>query len=148
MNYTNNELNKIEFLLTSDKNIICQRIFNVKDYNPKAKNSIELYDYVKEMCYMISEDLKNKNADYMMENKKMFDSLDYVDETVKDTNGFLLQLKMNEITFHERIFPNLYHPKVRVDIRGYLKGFLDDLTDILSLRKPTTTFLNYSLLTR
>ena len=36
-----NDVTKLEFLMMVNDNIIVQRFFNVRDYNPKAKNSIE-----------------------------------------------------------------------------------------------------------
>ena len=54
------EQNKFEFLLTLDGNIICQRFFNVRDYNPRARRSMDLHEEVKIICYEISEDLKNQ----------------------------------------------------------------------------------------
>ena len=38
---------KLEFLVKLNDNIVVQRFFNVKGYNPKAKNSIEFYDFIK-----------------------------------------------------------------------------------------------------
>jgi hypothetical protein len=40
---------KLEFLMTVNNNIIVQRFFNVRDFNPDAKNSIELYQYIKDL---------------------------------------------------------------------------------------------------
>jgi hypothetical protein len=37
---------KMEFLLTLNDNIVVQRFFNVRGYNPKAKNSVELYNFI------------------------------------------------------------------------------------------------------
>ena len=37
---------KMEFLLTLNDNIVVQRFFNVRGYNPKAKNSVDLYDFI------------------------------------------------------------------------------------------------------
>jgi hypothetical protein len=41
---------KFEFLLKINNNIICQRYFNVKDYNPKARRSMDMHEYVKNIC--------------------------------------------------------------------------------------------------
>ena len=41
MKEQNVDLTKLEFLMTVNDNFIVQRYFNVKDYNPKAKNSGE-----------------------------------------------------------------------------------------------------------
>ena len=37
------DITKMEFLLTLNENIVVQRYFNVKGYNPDAKSSIEFY---------------------------------------------------------------------------------------------------------
>ena len=47
---SNNEATKLEFLLTLSGNIIVQRFFNVKGYNPNVRRSIELHDDVKKIC--------------------------------------------------------------------------------------------------
>ena len=39
---------KMEFLITLNNNIVIQRYFNVRDYNPQARSSMELYQYLKE----------------------------------------------------------------------------------------------------
>ena len=141
----NNEANNFEFLLTLGNNIVCQRYFPVKNYNPKAKNSIELYEYMKYMCNYISEDLKNKNADYMIENKNLFENVEYVEDN-KTPQYYLLDLKLNGKSFNQRIFQsNLYHPKVRLDVRDYVKNFISDLTWILSDKKCNTKYLNQTL---
>ena len=38
------DITKFEFLLTIDDNIICQRYFNVRNYNPKTRDSIDVHD--------------------------------------------------------------------------------------------------------
>ncbi len=143
------DLTKFEFLLTLEKNIVCQRFFNVPNYNPKARRSLDLYYYVKNICEDISQDLKIKSSDYLCENQNFFLSSDYVDEiSDKDKESFLLQIKFGDEVFIERIFPaHYFHPKVRytVDIRPRLKKILGNLTDILSSRDLETTYLNYQL---
>jgi len=37
---------KMEFLITLNNNIVIQRYFNVRGYNPTARVSVDLYDYV------------------------------------------------------------------------------------------------------
>lgn len=143
------DLTKFEFLLTLEKNIVCQRFFNVSNYNPRARRSLDLYYYVKNICEDISQDLKIKSSDYLCENQNFFLSSDYVDEiSDKDKESFLLQIKFGDEVFIERIFPaHYFHPKVRytVDIRPRLKKILGNLTDILSSRELETTYLNYQL---
>jgi hypothetical protein len=142
-------ITKFEFILTLEKNIVCQRFFNVMEHNPKSRRSLDLYDYVKNICQEISEDLKTKTSDYLCENQNFFLSSDYVEENSdKDKEQFLLQLKLGEDVFIERVFPaHYFHPKVRytVDIRPKLKRMLGNLTDILSSEELETTYLNYQL---
>ena len=39
------DVTKVEFLLTCNENIVVQRYFNVRGYNKKAHKSEEFYDY-------------------------------------------------------------------------------------------------------
>lgn len=149
MNINIQDQNKFEFLLTLDGNIICQRYFNVKDYNPKTRRSLNLHEEVKIICSEISEDLKIKSSDYLTENQAFFTNSEFVEDAKElDEQYFLLQLKQGDDVFIERIFAaHYYHPKVRyaVDIRPRLKQILADLTEVLSLRDPETTYLQYEL---
>lgn len=143
---------KFDFLLSLENNIVCQRCFNVMDYNPNARRSMELYGIVKNICEDISYDLKNKTLDYLIDNQVLFESPDYVEETnEKNNDNFLLQIKLGDDIITERVFPShYYHPKVRytVDIRPKLKRILNDLTYILSSENDElqTKYLNYNLL--
>jgi hypothetical protein len=145
----NDEMQKFEFLLTLDGNIICQRYFFVKDHNPRAKKSMDLHYEVKNICDEISHDLKIKSSDYLSENLHFFTNNDFVeDPKERDEQYFLLQIKQFDEVFIERIFPaHYYHPKVRyaVDIRPMLKTVLNNLTEILSDKNPETTYLQYEL---
>lgn len=143
------EITKFEFLLTLDGNIVCQRFFNVKNHNPKARRSMDLHYYVKEISEEISEDLKTKTSDYLCENQNYFLNLESVeDDEENKKEEFLIEIKLNDDVFISRIFPAyFYHPKVRytVDIRPKLKKILSDLTDILSYKNLETKYLNYQL---
>ena len=143
------DITKFEFLLTLEGNIICQRFFNVKDHVEQSRRSMDLHYYIKNICEDIAEDLKIKSSDYLCENQNYFLSSDYVEDmNEKDREHFLLEIKLNEDVFIQRIFPAYYyHPKVRytVDIRPKLKRILSDLTDILSSEDLETTYLHYEL---
>ncbi len=143
------EQNKFEFLLTLDGNIICQRFFNVRDYNPRARKSMNLHYEVKNICEEISEDLKIKSSEYLIENQGFFMNNDVVEDPKEaEEQYFLLQIKQGDDVFIQRIFAaHYYHPKVRyaVDIRPKLRRILADLTDALSVDYPETTYLQYEL---
>jgi hypothetical protein len=146
---TNQDATKFEFLLTLGKNIVCQRFFNVREHNPQARRSMDLHEYVKDICKEISHDLKIKTLDYLTENQDNSYGLKAATLSENDEKEyFLLVLKLGEDVFIQRMFDsNIYHPKVRytVDIRPNLKKYLSDLTDILSSVELETTYLNYQL---
>ena len=149
MSSNQDNITKFEFLLSLEGHIVCQRYFNVRDHVGQARRSMDLHYYVKNICEEISEDLKIKSSDYLCENQNYFLSSDYVeDSNEKDREHFLLEIKLGDDVFIQRIFAAYYyHPKVRytVDIRPKLKRILSDLTDILSSYDLETSYLQYEL---
>ena len=147
----NQQKTKFEFLLTLDNNIVCQRFFKVEDHNPLARTSLNLHEYVKNICNKISDELKIKSSNYLCENQNfLFHSENVEDEQDKKNEFFLLEIKVNDDVFIQRIFPaHYYHPKVRytVDIRPRINTILSDLTEILSLpsEELETKYLQYEL---
>ena len=143
------DITKFEFILTLEGNIICQRYFNVKDHVPQARRSMDLHYYLKNICDEISEDLKIKSSNYLCENQNFILNTESVEDSSEERKEhFLLEIKLNDDVFIQRIFPAYYyHPKVRytVDIRPKLKMILSDLTDILSSEDLETTYLHYEL---
>jgi hypothetical protein len=141
----NQDITKFEFLLTLEKNIVIQRFFSVPNYNPASKNSIDLYVCVTLICQEISEDLKLKTLDYMNSNPNLFFDFKWPEDKEE---YFLLKIKLGDEVFISRIFPaHIYHPKVRyaVDIRPKVRKILSDLTNVLSSRKLTKSYLQYEL---
>lgn len=141
---------KMEFLLTLNDNIVVQRFFNVRGYNPKAKNSIELYELVTRIKDELQYHLKMKTVIYMMDNK---DAITH-DPSIMNTSYtdgpevFNLYIKVGDTTICHRIFDGkLYPPKVRytVDVRPFLKETLRDLTDIFSDKKLSYNYLELDL---
>jgi hypothetical protein len=139
------ESTKMGFLLTLNGNIVVQRFFNVRGYNPNSKNSSELYSYVKSLQDELEYYLKMKTVIYM---------LDYQDSIVNDpavmdtsfTDGpedFNIFIKLGEQTICHRVFNGkLFPPKVRytVDVRPIIKDVLKSLTDIFSDKKLSFNF--------
>jgi hypothetical protein len=141
---------KMEFLLTLNDNIVVQRFFNVRGFNPKAKNSVDLYEYIKALKEELQYYLKMKTVVYMMDNR---DSISY-DPKVMDTSFtdgpeiFNLFVKVGEQTICHRQFDGkLFPPKVRytVDVRPFLKDVLRELTDIFSNNKLSYQYLDFDL---
>jgi hypothetical protein len=89
------DVTKFEFLLTLEGNIICQRFFNVKNHNPKSKKSLDIHDYVKDICEEISHDLKIKTLDYLTENQDNSYGLKAAAPSENDEKEyFLLEIKL------------------------------------------------------
>ena len=144
------EFVKLEFLMTLNDNIVVQRFFNVKGYNPKAKSSLELYDYMKEVVETLHYDLKMKTVIYMIDNREAIMHDPSVMETsfTEGPEVFNIYLRIGDQTIcHRQFNGKLYPPKVRytVDVRPYLKEILKTLTDILSDTKLTFEYLEYEL---
>ena len=144
------DITKLELLLTLNDNIVVQRFFNVKGFNPKAKNSVELYEFLKDVSDTLKYDLKMKTTVYMLDNK---DAIMY-DPAVMETSFtdgpeiFNIFIKLGEQTICHRIFDGkMFPPKIRytVDVRPYLKDLLKGLTDIFSAQKLYFKYLGYDL---
>ena len=141
---------KMEFLLTLNDNIVVQRFFNVRGYNPKAKNSVELYETVSQIKDQLQYHLKMKTVIYMMDNQ---DAITH-DPSIMNTSYtegpevFNLYIKVGDTTICHRIFDGkFFPPKVRytVDVRPFLKDILRELTDIFSTTKLTYEYLEFDL---
>lgn len=143
------ESTKFEFLLTLEGNIVVQRFFFVKDYNPNVKKSLDLHDCVTNICEDICDDLKKKTFEYLTDNQNFFQFAEGVDEDKDGSKeNFLVEIKQGNDVFIQRLFPAyVYHPKVRytVDIRPKIKTILASLTDTLSVTEPDTKYLKYEL---
>jgi hypothetical protein len=141
---------KMEFLLTLNDNIVVQRFFNVRGFNPKAKNSLELYEFMKSLKEELQYYLKMKTVIYMMDNRNAIES----DASIMNTSFtdgpevFNLFVKVGEQTICHRIFDGkLFPPKVRytVDVRPFLKDVLRELTEIFSNNRLTYEYLDFDL---
>lgn len=144
------ESTKLEFLMMVNDNIIVQRFFNIREYNPKAKNSIDLYDLLNDFKYDLEYQLKMKTVTYMLDNTYEISNNPNMLET-SSTNGpeyFNIFIKQGDVTIcHRQIDAKPYPPKVRytVDVRPHLKNLLMNLTDIFSSENLSFEYLNVKL---
>lgn len=144
------DITKMEFLLTLNDIIIVQRFFNVRNYNPRVKNSFDLYELVYQIKNELQNDLKWKTVVYMVDNRNLIEQ----DPKVMNTSmtdgpeNFNMYIKLGDQTIcHRQFDAKMYPPKVRytVDVRPYLKNILRDLTDIFSERKLSFEYLGLPL---
>jgi hypothetical protein len=144
------DLTKMEFLIKLNNNVVIQRYFNVKDYNPQARRSMELYEYVKEIAESLQRKLKIKTVTYMLDNYYEIDENPQIMET-SNTDGpekFNIFVKINDETICHRVFDaKVYPPKVRytMDVRPDAKNILRNLTDIFSQKNFNNEYLGIIL---
>jgi hypothetical protein len=144
------DITKMEFLLTLNENIIVQRFFNVRGFNSDAKNSLELYQFMGQLQDELQQSLKMKTVIYMIDNRDAIINDPSVMETsyTDESENFNLYVKVGEQTICHRNFDGkLYPPKVRytVDVRPFLKDVLRELTDIFSSQKLSFKYLGVDL---
>ena len=141
---------KMEFLLSLNDNIVVQRFFNVRGFNPEAKNSLELYYFMKQLNEELQYHLKMKTVIYMIDNKESIVN----DPAIMDTSytegseQFNIYIKIGEQTICHRYFDGkVFPPKVRytVDVRPFLKNTLRELTDIFSEQKLSLEYMDFDL---
>ena len=141
---------KMEFIMTLNDNIIVQRFYNVKGYNPKSRRSLDVSYALKEVAELVENNLKIKSLIYMVDNQDQIMTDPEILET-SNTEGaeyFNLYIKIGDETICHRIVDaKLYPPKViyTVDIRPELKTILRGLTDIFSTENLCFKYMNYQL---
>lgn len=144
------ELKKLELLITLNDNFVVQRFFNVRDYQEKAGRSLNLYYEVNHIKEIIQEDLKRKTLVYMTDNYFQITTDESIIET-SNTDGpenFNIYIKDGNRTIcHSQFDAKVFPPKVRytVDIRPLLKGVLRNLTDIFSDENLIYDYMNLEL---
>ena len=145
-----NDVTKMEFLLTLNDNIVVQRYFNVRGYNPKARKSIDMVRTVEEISNKLIAGLKEKTLVYMLDNYNQI-ALDPAILDTSNTDGpenFNIFIKLGDETIcHKIIDAKIFPPKIRytVDIRPQLKSVLRSLTDIFSSEDLSYTYMDYQL---
>ena len=144
------ESTKLEFILKVNENIIVQRFFNVRGYNPNAKNSVELHEYISDFVIEFKDRLRTKSVVYMMENQfEIYENPMVMETSITDgPEKFTLTIKNGDTVMYNReINAKVYPPKVRytVDVRPQLKELLTSLTEIFSEKKLTYEYMDYNL---
>ena len=145
-----NDVTKMEFLLTLNDNIVVQRYFNVKNYNPSARNSYSMVELMNQIKEEIHDDLKAKSCYFLLDNYDQI-LLDPSVLSTSNTDGpesFNMYLKVGDLTIcHSGWDAKIYPPKIRytVDVRPHLKSVLSRLTDIFSEQNLAYNYLNIQL---
>jgi len=132
-------MKKCEFILYINKNIICQRYFNVKRFNKKSINSIEMCYCVTDVVDLINVDLKKKSKDYLWRSYNPYKTQtqeEIVREDIFENEDiFDLEIKVDDRVVTARQFTgNLYQQRIRysVDIRKMIPKIISIITETLS----------------
>ena len=118
-------------------NIIVQRYFNVREYNPNARNSMDFKEYMDDMIESLNYQLKMKAVSYLLENQYDIQNNPSLLNTsyIDGPEYFNIYLKQGDkLLCHRRFDAKIYPPKIRytVDIRQTIKTILQDLNSIFS----------------
>jgi len=140
------DITKLEFLMMVNDNIIVQRYFNVRDYNPDARNSVDFKEYMDDLIENLNHQLKMKAVSYLLENQyDITNKPDILNTSYVDgPEYFNIYLKQGDrLLCHRRFDAKIYPPKVRytVDIRQTIKGILSELTSLFSARDLSFDYL-------
>jgi hypothetical protein len=144
------DITKLEFLMTVNDNFIVQRFFNVKDYNPKSPKSVEMIDLVSNLVENFKSDFKMKTVSYMLDNQyQITEDPEILNTSFTDgPEMFNVYIKNGDnVLLHYGFDAKLYPPKIRytVDVRPYLKSLLNELTSLMSKKKLTHELFGYQL---
>jgi hypothetical protein len=140
------DITKLEFLMMVNDNIIVQRYFNVRDYNPDARNSVDFKEYMDDLIHNLNYQLKMKAVSYLLENQyDITNKPDILNTSYVDgPEYFNIYLKQGDkLLCHRRFDAKIYPPKIRytVDIRHTIKGILSELTSLFSARDLSFDYL-------
>ena len=144
------EEQRVEFILYINNHIICQRYFNIRDFNEHSVKSVEMKELMDAICNVHSEGrlgiipnfLKRKAEDLLWTSYNPF-SQPY--EQPKKNNyekidDFQFEIKVDKKSVGKSVFSgNLFPPKVRyaVDIKEIIPSIMGEIRDVLSRKNYT-----------
>lgn len=142
----------VEFCVTLNENIIVRREFEIDNYNPLVRKSVEWLDHTMELRdwlerYMIlrSSEYMSVNADDIIINS---DFLKNQQSNNEETFNVLIKVDGETIS-HRLINAKLFPPAIRydLDIRPYIPDIRNRMVKLLSTKKGLThEYMDYSLL--
>jgi hypothetical protein len=135
-------MKKCEFILYINKNIICQRYFNVRNFNKDVINSIDLYYCISDAVELIESDLKNKSVDYLWKSfnpyKEQLEEEIVKENIFENEDVFDFEIKVDDrVIIAKQFTGNIYQQRVRysVDVRKIIPEIIAKITETLSQEK-------------
>ena len=127
--------------------IICQRFFNIRDYNENVIHSYELKELVDRITGtnidvigsmgIIPNHLKNKSVDFLWNNFNPYMTKDETNKGTDKIDNFQFEIKVDKISVAKSHFSgNLFPPKVRysVDIKEVIPNIITEIRHFFSLK--------------
>jgi hypothetical protein len=136
----NKYTDKFEFILRINDNIICQRYFNIRGYNNRAKDSIDLRWDLGEIVNTIQSYLKEKTEDFLWLNYNPYSLKNSVVKEVEKQHEdyFTFEIRVDgKVIIIERFTGMDFPPKVRysVNIKSLIPSLISKIQRGLSQRK-------------
>lgn len=135
-------MKKFEFILRINSNIICQRFFAVKNFNPKVSGSVDIIECLNECVEMVQKQLKLKSLEYLWSQYNPYEkqSEEQVNRvSVYDKEDiFDFEIRIDEKVIAARRFTgNVYPQRVRysVDIRDLIPKVISRIQDTMGQEK-------------
>jgi hypothetical protein len=140
-------MKKFEFILRINGNIICQRYFAVKNFNPKTVASLEVIECVNDCVEMIQRRLKIKSLEFLWSQYNAYEK--QTEEQINKTpiydkeDIFDFEIRIDERVIGTRRFTgNVYPQRVRysVDIRDLIPKIISQIQYTLGQENFTVEY--------
>lgn len=156
------EKQRFEFLLLINGNIICQRYFDIRNFNEDSINSLEMKELVDNIAGTNNTDfglmgiipkfLQVKTREYLWGYYKPHEAQKFEDINRRDSNekidDFGFQIRIDGKIVGETLFSgNVFPPKVRyqVNIKDIIPDIIQEIRETLSLKSYTHKYGDVSL---
>jgi hypothetical protein len=144
------EEQRFEFVLYINDHIICQRYFNIRDYNEDSINSWEMKELIDNIAGMnidsfgtmgiIPSHLKAKSIDYSWDNYNPYylQQEDASKVNTEKVDNFQFEIKVDKVSVAKTQFSgNVFPSKVRyaVNIKDLIPTIMAEIRHFLSQKK-------------
>jgi hypothetical protein len=125
---------EFDFTLLLNDKIICQRNFDIRDYNHNCRESIEIKEMISEVIMTIENHLKDKSLDYLWKSYNPFTPklIPQINPKNIRSDLFKLNVNMNSEIMVSGCFDGCkYPPKIRYQVD--IKPLVPILIEIIRL---------------
>lgn len=145
-------MKKFEFILYINGNIVVQRYFTVRDFNPQTLKSIDVKYCIDTCVRMIEDNLKDKTSDYLHKSynpyKEQTQEEIVVEDIYENEDVFDFEIRTDDRLVAKRRFSgNVYPQRVRysVDIRKLIPSLIKEIQETFSSENFSVEYCGVSL---